>query len=112
MKTAHDENRIHYLMRVKDEIERLLSNDNKFHALYSVFTMGMSSVHQLTAMKNYISYKIVYVENQKHHNTHELIHKIVEVICNERVAEIVPNKRKYTELVTDTNVVKTAKNWF
>ena len=112
MKALDDETRIDYLLDIKSEIERLLSNDNKFYALHSVFNMGMSSVHQLTAMTNYISYKIVYLENQKHQNTHDLIQKIVEVICNERVAEIALNKRKHTELVTDTNVVKTAKKWF
>ena len=112
MKTPDDETRIDYLLDTKSEIERLLSNDNKFHAIHSVFNIKMSSVDQLTAMTNYISYKIVYVENQKHQNTYNLIQKIVEVICNERVAEIVPNKRKHTELVTDTNVVKTTKKWF
>ena len=112
MKTADDEARIAYLLEIKCEINRLLSNDNKFHALYSGLIL-MPSVEQLTILKSYITYKIQYLDNNKHKKTSDVIQKILDLIYTERVAEITPsNKRKHTELVTDTNVVKTAKNWF
>ena len=111
MKTADDEARIEYLVELKYEINRLLSNDNKFHDLYTVL-MLMSSVQQLTILKSYITYKIQYLENNKHKKTSDVIHKILNLIYTERVAEITPNKRKHNELVTDTNVVKTTKKWF
>ena len=115
MKATNDETRIDYLMKIKREIERLLSNDNKFHALYTVLMMGTSSVQQLTVLKSYITYKILYLENRKHQNTHDLIEKILELIYNELLAKITPYKRKHAELehtVNDTNVVKSAKKWF
>lgn len=114
MKTADDEARIAYLLEIKCEINRLLSNDNKFHVLYSSLIL-MPSVHQLTVLKSYITYKIQYLENRKHQNTYDIIQKIFDLILIERVAKITPNKRKHDELehtVTDTNVVKSTNKWF
>ena len=114
MKTADDEARIEYLVELKYEINRLLSNDSKFHDLYTVL-MLMSSVQQLTILKSYITYKIQYLENNKHKKTSDVIQKILDLIYTERVAEITPHKRKHAELehtVTDTNVVKSANKWF
>ena len=114
MMTADDEARIDYLVELKSEITRLLSNDSKLHDLSTVL-MLMSSVQQLTILKSYITYKIQYLENNKHKKTSDVIQKILDLIYTERVAEITPHKRKHAELehtVTDTNVVKSANNWF
>jgi len=108
---------LQYLKKVHLEVTRLLTSD--VHDIYREFINEMPSLKQLSALKNYLQYKIQFIINKKHTHIQDIVMSIIELITQEQQSQLITaskNTKKralepHQRSSSDTSVDTSSNNW-